>query len=273
MCRVPLMVFLSFIVLHSVSAGGAYCAKTARARAAALGLAYPGVNGAPDLFGPAGDLERAEPERYMASYRQPGGSPFDYTVHKQAQPRRSDRLPLSHATYKPGHSRLFTSDQMLSFPRGYSVNNRKSSFEEVKHIALPTPVEAFGQSDLVSRYPEGHTKPLSFVYNEHNLVVDESAPNRRGMSLTGLPQPQSKGHGADQRGRGRDVAVLGSSRINNRGRARPMTRQGPASGSWERIRLPGHLAQHLGRNPNVKHFVYGSPVVRYLMKPNHVQLG
>lgn len=214
----------------------------------------------------------AETEHYMASYRQPGRSPFDYAVHKQAHPRRSDSFLPSYATYKPSHSRRFASDQMPSFPRGYSVNNRKSSFEEVKHIALPTPVEAFGQSDLVYWHPEGHTKPLPFVYNEHNLGVDKSTPNRRGMSLTGLPPHQSKGHGADQRGHGRDVTVLGSSRINDGGQASLMTSRGPASGSWKRISFPGHIAQRLHPNPNVKHFVYGSPVVRYRIKKNHVQL-
>ncbi|RVE62976.1 hypothetical protein OJAV_G00162410 [Oryzias javanicus] len=51
MC-VALVVLLSVSVLHSASAGGAYCSKTAAARAAALGLEYPGHHGAPDLSGP-----------------------------------------------------------------------------------------------------------------------------------------------------------------------------------------------------------------------------
>ncbi|KAM7383148.1 hypothetical protein PAMP_002830 [Pampus punctatissimus] len=273
---VPLVVFLSAVVLHSVEAGGVYCAKTARARAAAMGLDYPGVHGAPDLLGPAhvGMQPRTmllRPHPYdsnapnMAHYRpnQAAVSSLYDRTHKQADPRSSTSTTFlpRHGTYIPFHTE-YTSDQLLSFPRGQLVSNRKSNFEEVKHVGPPTRAEASGLSDPVNRDPQGHNKPLSFVYNEHDLAVDESVPNRRGMSLSGLPQPQSRGHAAYQRGPdltgyglGREAPVLGPSHFTNQGHVRALTRRGPAVGRQERIRFPGHLTQSLHGHPNVKQFV------------------
>ncbi|XP_051262524.1 uncharacterized protein LOC127367045 isoform X1 [Dicentrarchus labrax] len=291
MC-VPLVVFLSSIVLHSVSAGGVYCAKTARARAAALGLDYPGVHGAPDLYGPAhhgmqrdtmpfrrqpynnNGRELAETELNMASYgeNQPGVRSLDDRIHKQASPRSSESaFVLSHGLTSPVQSE-YTTNQVLRLPRGQSVINRKSNLEEVKHIAPPTLAEAPGQSDLVNWDPQGRNKPLSFVYNENDLVVDESVPNRRGMSLRGLPPPQSWGHGTYRRGLtgyglGREVPVLGSSAFSNKDHVRAMTSRGPADGRLRRISFPGHLAQPLHRSLNVKQFVQGNPVLRHMTKP------
>ncbi|XP_044064402.1 uncharacterized protein LOC122881827 [Siniperca chuatsi] len=292
MC-VPLVVFLSAIVLHSVSAGGVYCAKTARARAAALGLDYPGVHGAPHLYGPAhhgmhpgtmpfrpqlynnNDHEFSETGPNMASYRQsqPGVRSLDDKIHKRAYPRSFESTYLlNHGTYNPVQSE-YTTDQVLSFPRGQSVINRKSNFEEVKHVAPPTLSEAPGQPDLVNWDPQGRNKPLSFVYNAHDLVV-ESVPDRRPSS--GLPLPQSWGHGTYQRGLtgyglGREVPVLGSSRFTSKDPVRAMTRQGPAVGRLNKIRFPVNLAQPLHRSLSVKPFVQGYPVLRHLIKPKSGQ--
>ena len=70
--------------------------------------------------------------------------------------------------------------------------------------------------------PQGRSKSLSFVHSEHDLVVDDTVPNRRGMSLSGLPLPQSRGRGPYQRdltgfGQGREVPVLASSSFPNKG--------------------------------------------------------
>lgn len=242
-----------------------------------MGLDYPGVHGAPDLFGPAhlGMYSSTMPLRLlpydnnapnMAHYRQnqPAVSSLTDGPHKQTDPRSSESttFPLRHGTYNPLQTE-YTTDQLLSFPRErQSVSNRKSNFEEVKHVAPPTQAEASGQSDPVNRDPQGRNKPLSFVYNKHDLVVDESVPNRNGMSLSGLPLPQSRGHGAYSRvpgltgyGLGREVPVLASFRFNNRGHVSALTSQGPAVGRLERIRFPGHLAQSLHRRLNVKQFV------------------
>lgn len=261
---------------------------SAVARAASLGLDYPGVHGAPDIYGPAhhemhpgtmpfrplpylNDPELAETEPNMTSYRQnqPGVRSLDARMHNQAHPRSSEStFLLSHDTYSPVQSEYDT-DQALSFPRGWSVINRKSNFEEVKHVAPPqTLSEAPGQPDLVNWDPQGRNKPLSFVYNEHDLVVDESVPNRRGMSLSGLPLPQSRGHGTYRRGvsgygLGREVPVLGLSRFANKDRVRAMT----SRGRLKRIRFPVHLAQPLHGSLNVKQFVQGNPVPRHLTKP------
>ncbi|KAK5861929.1 hypothetical protein PBY51_017366 [Eleginops maclovinus] len=224
MC-VLLLVFLSSIVLHSVSAGGVYCAKTARARAAALGLDYPGVHGAPDIYRPAhhgmhhsmmaprpqpennNDPEMGATEPNMAYNRQPGVLSLGDRIHGEGQPRSL------HGAYSPVQTE-YTTDQVLSLPRGRSLTNHKSNFNQVKHVAPPTLAEALGQPDLVNRDPQGRNKPFSHVYNKHNLLVDKSVPDRHGMSLSRLPLPQSRGHGAYQRGfigygLRREVPVLG----------------------------------------------------------------
>lgn len=262
------------------------------AHAAAKGLDYPGVHGAPDFYGPAhhgmhprtmpfrpqpynnNDGELAEAEPNMASYRQNqlGVRSPDDRMHKRARPGFSEStFLLSHGAYNPVQSE-YTADQVFSLPRGQSVINRESNFEEVKHVAPLTLAEARGQPDLVNRDPQGRNEPLSFVYNERDLVVDESVPNRRGMSLSGLPPPQSRGRGTYQRGLtgydpGREVPVLGSARSTNEGRVRAMTSRGPAVARPERIRFPGRLAQPLHRSLNVKQFVQGSPVLRHLTPP------
>ncbi|XP_068592166.1 uncharacterized protein [Cebidichthys violaceus] len=252
---VPLVFFLSAVVLHSVSAGGVYCAKTARARAAALGLDYPGVHGAPYLSGPARrgmhpsmmpfrpqpykKLDETEPN--MASHKrsQQDVRSLDDRIHKQTHSR------TRHGTRSPVQSE-YASERVLSLPRGRSVFNRKSNFEEVKHVAPPTLAEAPGQPDLVNWDPRGRNKPLSFVHNEHDSVVDEFVPNRRDMSLSGLPLPQSRGHGAYPSvltgyGRVRQVPVLRSSGFTNGA----TSSQNLAVGRPERIGFSGRLAHPL----------------------------
>ncbi|AWO96188.1 Hypothetical protein SMAX5B_002553 [Scophthalmus maximus] len=282
MCTPLLVVLSAGVLLHSVSAGGVYCARTARARAAALGLDFPGVHGAPDFPGPAhhamhpgtmplgpqpyenNDRVVDETESNMASYRQ-----------NQALVRPlDDRSPespflLRHGTNDPFQSE-YTINRVLGFPRGRTDSNHKSNIEEVKHVALPTRVEAPGQSDLVNWVAQGRGESLPFVYNRHGLVVDESVPNRRGMSLSGLPLPQSRGHGTHHRGLagfglGRQVPVLASSLLHNEGHVGAMTNPSPAFGRGRGMGLPGHLAQSLHRNLNVKWFVQGNPVLRHLI--------
>ncbi|XP_045899815.1 uncharacterized protein LOC123967684 [Micropterus dolomieu] len=289
------VVFLSVIVLQSVSAGGVYCAKTARARAAALGLDFPGVHGAPDLYGrqtvygPAHhgmypstvpfrpqlyyNSDRVKTELNTAPYRQSllGVRSLDGRIHKQLHPRSSESsFRLSHGTYNPVQSE-YTTDQALSFPRGQSVINHQSNFE-VKHVAPPTLSEAPGQPDSMNWYPQGRNKLHSFAYNDHDLVVDESVPNGRGMSLSRFYLPQSQVHSTYQRGLagyglGRAVPVLDLYLFTNNGHARAMTSQGAAVGKLTSNRFPARLAQRLHRNPKVKQFVQGNPAFRRLPEP------
>ncbi|XP_040900915.1 uncharacterized protein LOC121186292 [Toxotes jaculatrix] len=221
----------------------------------------------PDTMPRLQPYENYDPEWYetqanMPSYRQnqPGVRSLHDRAYKQAYPRSSEStFLLNHSIYIPVQSQ-FTINQELSFPRGQPVSNPKSNFEEVKHVAPPTQAEAPGQSDLVKWDPQGRRKPLSFVYNKHDLVVDESVPNRHGMSLSGLPLPQSRGRGTYQKGLAGfglegAVPVLASSRFPKKGHVRTMTSQSPVFGRQERIRLPDHLAESLHRNLNVKQFV------------------
>lgn len=257
------------------------------ARAAALGLDYPGVHGAPDLFGPAhhgmqtgtmpfraqpynsNDRALTEAELHTASYRQnqPGARSLDDRIRKQAHPRSSEfTFPPSRGTYSPVQSD-YTTVQVLGSPRGQSVINHKSNFEEVKHVTPLTPAEAPGRSDLVNWDPQGRKKPLSFVYNEHDLVVDESVLNRHGMSLSGLPLPLSWGHGTYRRdltGLEREVPVLGSSGFTDRNHVRAMTGRGPAVTRLKRVQFPGHHALPLHRRLNVRQSVRGNPVLRHI---------
>ncbi|CAB1429052.1 unnamed protein product [Pleuronectes platessa] len=282
MC-VPLVVLLSVVLLHSVSAGGSYCAKTARARAAALGLDYPGVHGAPEFSGPAhhevhpdtmplrprpyegSDRYLDEGEPHVASHgpAQHQVGSFDEGAHQQAHPKSSESL-MSHGAYNPVQS------EYTSFPRGQAESNHNSNFEEVKHVAPPTLFRASGQSDLANWDPQGRGGLLSFVDNKHNLVFDESAPNRRGMSLSGLPLPRSRGHGTYHRGLtgfgpSREVPVLASSHFPSKGHVRAMINRSPAFGRQGKIRLPDHRLQSLHRNPGVKAFAQGNPALRLRM--------
>ncbi|XP_041844354.1 uncharacterized protein LOC121641987 [Melanotaenia boesemani] len=266
----PLVVFVSAALLHSVSAGGSYCAKTAKARAAALGLKYPGDHGAPDLSGPApnvlhpkmlhySDLAASEPNMASYQHNQPEAL-FDDSVYEQVHPRSSDRVPLSHETYTPE----YTTNQMLIFPRGRSVSNPESSSKVVKQIALSTLAEAPGQSDLVNVNPRGH-KPLSYIYDEHDLAFDESAPNRPGMTPSEFLIPRSGGreyHSGPINALGNKVAALHWYHHLNRGMSGI-----PLYGSWKMIKHPVHLAQSLYRGYHVPPFVQGKVAIKYLMKP------
>nr|XP_020445842.1 uncharacterized protein LOC109954684 [Monopterus albus] len=275
----PLVVFLSTTVLHSVSAGGVYCAKTARARAAALGLNYPGVYGAPDLHVPHHarrpstkplrphlykntHLEPAESDSHMAYYKRyyPGVRFLDNRRHEHAR-LRAPEFPFqpSYGTYNPIQHE-YASKQAFALPKGQLVRNHKSYFEGVKHVSPPKWAEGPSQSDHVNWNHRGHTGPRSFGYNEHGLV---DVPNRYSMPVSGHSPPWSNSHGAHQRGLtgrdlGREVPVLASSHFI-KGHGGAMTSQDPVSARWLRFRFPGHPAQPLHRNLGVKQFIQGNP--------------
>lgn len=243
---------------------------------------YPGVHGAPDLSGTAhygkhagimplgpqpytgNGHEPAVAEHMMAPYRQnqPGVTSLDGRTHRQAHSRGSESKFLhSRGPYSPVQSEP-TTDQVLRLPRGQAVINRKSNFEEVKHVAPPTLAEALGQSNAVSWDPQGHNKPLSFVYSEHDLVVEEAVPNRRDMFASRPSLPQSRGRGAYRRGStgyglGRKEPVLSSSSLPDKDHVRGMMSGRPAVSRPGRIRLSGQ---------NLQQFVRGNPVIRHMPK-------
>ncbi|XP_029928451.1 uncharacterized protein LOC115373942 isoform X2 [Myripristis murdjan] len=265
-----------------------YC--TPKARAAALGLDYPGVHGAPSLLGPAhpGIFPHSmllRPQLYEND-NYPGGSETEldmayhsqnqpmlrflgHRTHEQASPRGPESTPflLNH-----GSQTEYSTDELLSPPRGQSVINRKPNFEQVKHVAPSTRPEAPGQPDLVNRDPQGHNEPFSFVYSEHDLVVDESVPMPHDVSLSGFSQPQSRGHSAYQRGLGltgyglkkREGPVLRSSHFTQKGHASTMSSLVPAGGRRNRNRFPGPVAKSLLRGLDVRLFVQSKPVLRRL---------
>lgn len=162
------------------------------ARAAALGLDYPGVHGAPELSGPAYHGIPPHPYNHewfetvpnMATPQQ-NWPTFHNVRHRQANLGTSDRFLMTHGTYGPVQNE-YTTKPEHGFPRGQSVSNRGSSFKGVMRVALPTRADAPSQFDLVNRDPQGHL----VVYGEHDLVV-ESVPNRQGIFHHALPCPKT----------------------------------------------------------------------------------
>lgn len=233
-----------------------------------MGLANPGVHGAPDPSGaahrgmhtgvmPNGDghtVAVAEALSYPYGQSQPGVMSSDNRMYKQTRPAVSESpLALGHGARAQARGEY--TDEGLRLPRGHAVINRKPTFEEVKHVAPPTLAEAPSRSNLVSRASQGRNEPLSFVYNERDLVVDEPVPNRRGVSLNGLPPPWRRGHGAFLRA----LTGYGRGRFTHKDRVRAMmtTRRGPALGKLMRIRRP---------DLNVKGFFQGNPLIRHMTK-------
>lgn len=226
------------------------------ARAAALGLDYPGVHGAPELSGPAYHGIPPHPYNHewfetvpnMATPQQ-NWPTFHNVRHRQANLGTSDRFLMTHGTYGPVQNE-YTTKPEHGFPRGQSVSNHGSSFKGVMRVALPTRADAPSQFDLVNRDPQGHL----VVYGEHDLVVDESVPNRQGIFHHALPLPQNWGHGAYQRARTvhglrRKGPVLGSNHFKKVHGAAKTSWGPPMFGSW-RYRFPGL---------NAKQFVQGTP--------------
>ncbi|XP_013874034.1 uncharacterized protein LOC106524679 [Austrofundulus limnaeus] len=253
---VYLWCFLSITVFHSVSAGGAYCAKTARARAAALGLEYPGVHGAPDLSAPVHHHPTtfsyapfADPNMDFRVYDQPRESPLDI-MYKQVDPRS---FLQGHGTSVP---RSYN-----SFPRELLDRAPESSFEEVKHVAP----SLFGAMTL---NPRSHMNSPPFVYTKHDLVVDESAPNRHGVPSSGLAPPQSRDHPADESSparntQGRRVPLFHSSRLSSKGGAKLGA---PRYGRWKMIQFPRQPHLQLPNVLNSKPFFTGKTILNSVRK-------
>ncbi|XP_028986378.1 uncharacterized protein LOC114843729 [Betta splendens] len=249
--RVPLVVLLSTVMLHSVSAGGVYCAKTARARAAALGLAYPGLHGAPDLHGPAHNGLHPRPHPYKHAGPEPAGFGPDmsyynqrypgvkqsHSEHKQAQPWNSESpFHQNRDTYSPVQS------EYAAGPRGLPVSNLGSDSEQVQHVDPRAWAPSSGQPAPMNGQPQGHTEPLPFVYG---------VPNRRAPVLTALPLT----HGVYQRGPARhdfggDDPVLGSYPFPIQPYA-AVAGTPPLFPGWWRVWFPPQPVPMLHRNPDV----------------------
>lgn len=138
----------------------------------------------------------------IASYGQnhPGVKSVGGRVHKQARPRRLEStLSLSRGTSNPAQSK-YTVDPVPRLPRGRSVINPRSYFEEVKPAAPPVLPANPGWPNAASWDPQGQTKPGSFVHHGHNLVDDKPVPNRHGVFQSGFSLPRSWSHGPYQKG-------------------------------------------------------------------------
>ncbi|KAM7421259.1 hypothetical protein PAMA_015421 [Pampus argenteus] len=125
---VLLLVFLSAVVLHSVAAGGVYCAKTARARAAAMGLDYPGVHGAPDLLGQAhvGMQPRTMPFRPHPYDSNPPNM-ARYRPNQAAADNGSDR----HEGGRRAHFDAASVMQQICYFKGVGLNQTYCSRQQV----------------------------------------------------------------------------------------------------------------------------------------------
>lgn len=190
----------------------------------------------------------------MASHRQnhPGVKSVGVRVHKQAHPRALEStLSLSRGTSSPVQSE-YTADPVPRLPRGRSVINRKSYFEEVKPAAPPVLPTAPGRPNAAIWDPQGQTKPGSFVYREQDFVDDESAPNRHGVFWSGFSLPRGWSHSPYQRG----LTGYGPAREAAAPRSDvPAMSRGPVDG-MKRIWVP---------SMNVKQFGQGNPVTKHVM--------
>lgn len=233
------------------------------ARAAALGLEYPGIYGAPDLSSPAAGLMHsktfsfdnpAAAEPNTNSYRdiQVVGAPFDPTLYRQVLPRASGGFQLSHDPYLQA-SRRHLADQMPHFSQGQFFGEPESSMEAVGHIAPPTLAEAPSRPYLATWHPQGHRGLLLSVHNERNPPGEKYAPQKRGLPYAGLSSLLSRIHASYHGGINpeRAVPIPRSARLSHRKRKWP--------GFWKGVRNAGRLA----RNP---HQVLSKALVQSLKK-------
>lgn len=236
----------------------------ALARAAALGLDYPGVHGAPDLHRPSQNgmqpsttlsrphlYQQVDPNRGYYTQRYPRVGLSDGIAHKQTHPWNSESsFQRNPDTYSPVE-REYATQRDPGVPRGLPVSNLGSDFEQVKHAASAAWAATPGQPELMNWKPQGHAEPLPFVYNEHDLVFDRSVPNRRATALTGLPLT----HGIYHRGLAGygfgDAPVLGFSHLPNQPYA-IATRTAPMFPGWWRIWFPPPPVPFLHRSVDVK---------------------
>lgn len=181
---------LSAAWLCCASAGGAYCAKTARARAAALGLHLPGVHHR------GTDLSELPP--YSALRPQASPPPLHHHHHHHQHYRLFQNNPQPPAS---GYNTLYNlpKDIPRFQPAGYDaaavranpllsrlsggdpLNDRQSNFAQVKRVAGPiSRTQPPGRANFVDRSSESQRSGLQFAYNGRYVgVVD---PNRRGVS-------------------------------------------------------------------------------------------
>lgn len=187
------MIHLSAAWLHCVSAGGAYCANSARARAAFLGLKFPGAYGAPDLSGPP---------PYPALY--PQASHHHQFFQNNPQPPATDynllyNLPKEFPHFQPaGHGGLVQTNplRLSGLSGGEPLNNRQLNFAQVKRVVGPLmQTRPPGQTDFEDWASESHRKKLQFASNGRDAAADAIVPNRPGMSgLSGHFQPLSRSY-------------------------------------------------------------------------------
>ncbi|XP_072317038.1 uncharacterized protein [Eucyclogobius newberryi] len=187
-----LLISFSAAWVHYVSAGGAYCAKSARARAAALGLDYPGVRGAPNLSGPPPySAQNPHAPHHRRSQNNPQPPAMNYNTFYQPP----KEFPHFHPAGYGSHTRV-QSNLLSSLSRGEPLNSRWSNFEQVKRVGPLTEKQPPGQDDLVQRASESHKIPFPFVYNRPSVSGDAPVPNRHGVrGASRLPVPNIPGFG------------------------------------------------------------------------------
>ncbi|CAL1610288.1 unnamed protein product [Knipowitschia caucasica] len=184
---------LSSALIHTVSAGGAYCAKAARAQAAALGLNYPGLHGAPDLSGPP-PYSAQHPSVLQHQPSQPNLQSPLVNYEPFFFPPRVD--PRSRPAAYGGH-RLNQFNPLTSFSRGEPWNNQRPDLEPMMRVDPLTETQPSGQDQLVGPWGlDGEKKQFPFVYDGPGVAVDASVLSRNGISkVNGLPLPSIPGYG------------------------------------------------------------------------------
>ncbi|XP_035606601.1 uncharacterized protein LOC118367346 [Oncorhynchus keta] len=197
-----LPIYLSSLLIGSVFAGGSWCANTARARAAALGLVLPRTQFVPSSLRPTrhrsfdprkthyenndGPKEAEfEPSLLRNSKIQGDGYPTDW-AYGQVFARGFQPKPYS-PNYHGSDPSLADSSVSHSVytPKGELVSSHKPNFEQVKNSAPRSNVMVapgqFEYSDKVD------------IRNYYKPVVVQPFPSRRRTTQSVVPRPQSRG--------------------------------------------------------------------------------
>nr|XP_023844329.1 uncharacterized protein LOC111964733 [Salvelinus alpinus] len=197
-----LPIYLSVFLMSSVFAGGSWCANTARARAAALGLDLPRTQFVPYYLRPTrhrsfdpiethyennyGPKEAEfEPILLHNGKIQRDGYPSDW-AYGQVFPRGFQPKPstLNYHGSDPSLADSSVSHSVYT-PKGQFVSSHKPNFEQVKN-SVPRPnvmvaPSQFEYSDKVDN--RGYYKP----------VVVQPFASRRRTAQSVVSRPQSRG--------------------------------------------------------------------------------
>ncbi|CAB1333558.1 unnamed protein product [Coregonus sp. 'balchen'] len=190
--HLALPIYLSVLLIGCVIAGGSWCAKMARARAAAMGLDLPRTQFVPYHLRPTrhGKTTENNDGPKEAEFQHNGkiqgdGYPSDW-AYEQVFPRGFQPKPstLNHYGSDPSLADSSVSHSSHT-PRGEFISSHKPNFDQVKNSApRPNVMVAPGQFEYSEKVDiRGYYKP----------IVVQPVPSRHGIAQSGVSRPQDYG--------------------------------------------------------------------------------